>query len=315
MTHVFEVDFLCLANSTREGGHCVAGIDLDSGKWIRPVGPSDGKLSNKDILISGTKATIRPFDIVTLRHGAPTPIPGQAENHLIPDTGPIFKPIAQSSAINEPIRLHEHLHDAEQLFNLGVSFRRDRVSHEDIITNKLEDSLTLLLVQDPVFHDEPEGKVRMDVPYQSEIHSLRITDPLFGSLPRTGGPWVTCISLGAEFKGFHYGLVAMAVRIQDIPQKFVFAPARENVSSVPTRENILPFAGESTLSKQTRKDFETRFPGLLEKSPRAYSTWSQEEDDYLTQTFKLTKEVDLLASLHRRQSGAIQSRLNKLGLT
>ena len=32
-----EIDLLCLANSRRDGGRCIAGIDLKSGKWVRPV--------------------------------------------------------------------------------------------------------------------------------------------------------------------------------------------------------------------------------------------------------------------------------------
>lgn len=28
---------VCLANSERPGGQCIAGIDLDTGEWIRPV--------------------------------------------------------------------------------------------------------------------------------------------------------------------------------------------------------------------------------------------------------------------------------------
>jgi hypothetical protein len=31
------VRILCLANSIREGGRCVAGIDYATGRWVRPV--------------------------------------------------------------------------------------------------------------------------------------------------------------------------------------------------------------------------------------------------------------------------------------
>ncbi|MCJ7778229.1 MAG: hypothetical protein MUP16_07945 [Sedimentisphaerales bacterium] len=33
---------ICLANSYKHGGRCIAGIDQDTGKWIRPVPDSKG---------------------------------------------------------------------------------------------------------------------------------------------------------------------------------------------------------------------------------------------------------------------------------
>jgi len=31
-------EIVILANSVKPGGHCIAGIDINSGEWIRPVG-------------------------------------------------------------------------------------------------------------------------------------------------------------------------------------------------------------------------------------------------------------------------------------
>ncbi|MFO0968577.1 MAG: hypothetical protein U0793_23720 [Gemmataceae bacterium] len=39
------VDLICLANSWKHGGRCVAGIKIDGSGWIRPVGSfADGIL-------------------------------------------------------------------------------------------------------------------------------------------------------------------------------------------------------------------------------------------------------------------------------
>src|ERR1700761_3892328 len=47
-----EIRFLCLAVSRRPGGHCIAGIDIDSGEWIRPVTPTThGALDHAQIKI------------------------------------------------------------------------------------------------------------------------------------------------------------------------------------------------------------------------------------------------------------------------
>ena len=32
---------VCLANSTKHNGRCIAGVDVETGKWIRPVYHND----------------------------------------------------------------------------------------------------------------------------------------------------------------------------------------------------------------------------------------------------------------------------------
>ena len=48
---------ICLANSKKEGERCIAGIDIDTGKWIRPVCdnryPSDGRVPEDIRLVDG----------------------------------------------------------------------------------------------------------------------------------------------------------------------------------------------------------------------------------------------------------------------
>ena len=42
--------FVCLADSYKTGGHCIAGIDMDSKQWIRPVnGDAEQGLNNSQI--------------------------------------------------------------------------------------------------------------------------------------------------------------------------------------------------------------------------------------------------------------------------
>ena len=48
---------ICLANSKKEGERCIAGIDIDTGKWVRPVCdslyPKDGKVPRDIRLVDG----------------------------------------------------------------------------------------------------------------------------------------------------------------------------------------------------------------------------------------------------------------------
>jgi hypothetical protein len=50
------------------------------------------------------------------------------------------------------------------------------------------------------------------------------------------------------------------------------------------------------------------------KRPAAYSAWSQEEDDRLAAAYAAGRTIKELADLHARTRGAIQSRINRLGL-
>lgn len=61
---------ICLANSRRDGGRCVAGIDIDSGRWIRPIPPRGGAIPEEKTFLSGK--LIAPLDLIELQLDAPT---------------------------------------------------------------------------------------------------------------------------------------------------------------------------------------------------------------------------------------------------
>ena len=55
---------ICLANSRRDGGRCVAGIDAASGLWIRPVPPRGGAVPEEKTFLGGR--LFEPLDILEL---------------------------------------------------------------------------------------------------------------------------------------------------------------------------------------------------------------------------------------------------------
>jgi len=61
---------ICLANSRRDGGRCVAGIDIDSGRWIRPLPPRGGAIPEEKTFLGGGLFT--PLDVIELEVDAPT---------------------------------------------------------------------------------------------------------------------------------------------------------------------------------------------------------------------------------------------------
>jgi hypothetical protein len=73
---------VCLANSWRPGGHCVAGIDLDSGEWIRPV--PKGARAIPDVATHFGKHDLAPLDVIELEVAAPRVMTKyQRENRIV----------------------------------------------------------------------------------------------------------------------------------------------------------------------------------------------------------------------------------------
>jgi hypothetical protein len=60
---------VCLANSWRPGGRCVAGIDLDSGQWVRPIPRQGGAILEGRTMIGG--AFLKPLNVFEADVGPP----------------------------------------------------------------------------------------------------------------------------------------------------------------------------------------------------------------------------------------------------
>jgi hypothetical protein len=78
-----DVEFLCLANSRKLQGRCVAGLRLDGGGWIRPVsGSLEGTLYSADYTHDrGAECAL--LDVLRVPVTEPRPDPHQPENWVI----------------------------------------------------------------------------------------------------------------------------------------------------------------------------------------------------------------------------------------
>jgi len=82
---MLESRFLCLAVSRRDGGTCIAGIDIDTGKWIRPVNPRNrGALWDIEVVVKDRVTEnlrmMAVLDLIKLQLGEPAATGGQPEN-------------------------------------------------------------------------------------------------------------------------------------------------------------------------------------------------------------------------------------------
>ena len=73
---------LCLANSFKRGGRCIAGIDLETNRWIRPIGQGHEGAIRGERLINGMEPEL--LDIIEIPLGAGADDLGcQPENILL----------------------------------------------------------------------------------------------------------------------------------------------------------------------------------------------------------------------------------------
>lgn len=77
-----RVHFICLANSRKNTGRCVAGICIDKQCWIQPISAlEDGKLMREYIMSNNKEACL--LDEIEIDVVEPKPEPHQPENWLL----------------------------------------------------------------------------------------------------------------------------------------------------------------------------------------------------------------------------------------
>jgi hypothetical protein len=211
---------VCLANSRKLGGRCVAGKTIDSETppvWVRPVSAcGDGALSLFDIRFGDGRCP-QLLDIVTIpvRHAAPQDY--QRENYLI-----------GSGRWSSEARFEGDLaHLCDRVDTLWLNGCRSGGGINDRVpvaeANKLRSSLLLIApesVQMRVVNSFEKKSVRVRFIYRRVCYDLKVTDPVAEAryLDRPVGtetirtrPLHLCVSLGVPFEGYVYKLVASII--------------------------------------------------------------------------------------------------------
>jgi hypothetical protein len=200
-------DILILANSTKEGGYCVAGKDIASNRWVRLVGDKDGaELSLNQITyndIEGKRQTIpyEPFyKYIRLSMGNPVPLRYQPENILISKEPWQEIQVTQNNiSYDTPI----------DLWGTGDRIRVDDI--EQGLVN-IPQSLYYIKVKDLKFYISDRKRRRARFQYGDNEYDLGATmnPAIFQDIVngvRTHNNILT-VSLGGPFLNDHYKLVA-----------------------------------------------------------------------------------------------------------
>ena len=285
--------FICLANSYKRGGRCIAGVEIVFNKdlsfsivrnedgsphWIRPVARTMyGEIPN--FVAEG----IELLSVIKLTDIVPCPEQAHVENVYYSRMEQCEYSVSQ-----EPSILNQLIDSKHQ----SIFHNRGRAVSAEMLMGI---NYSLMLIHPDkagAYRDEnrEKSKNRMKFTYYGVEYDFPITDPAFldefkreperyADIPNV----YLAISLGLEFEGWHHKLVAGVIIPAD--------SAKPNNSD-----------GVSYMNQQKQLHH------------NAYAKWTNEDDEQLCKLVGESVSIQELCRIFGRNEGAIRSRISKLGL-
>ena len=206
---------LVLANSKKFNGRCVAGIDLDSGKWLRPVSNTEhGEFTATEcsVNVGSTWRQVQPLDVIEITVEASKPGIGHPEDvhtnhgnwkHLV------SIPTSEAGGILDKCLDNGH----ELLFNREAS-----VPETDAKSGKVKKSLCVIRVNDAIFDCSFKNQLRVKFTHRGRKYNLPVTDEgdwvavaKRNPASTSKGPWYFTVSLSEPYKEKMWKLIAGGV--------------------------------------------------------------------------------------------------------
>jgi len=207
---------LCLANSYKEKGRCIAGILLDDNNnpilnnnnavWIRPVCKADhGQVPNH------LCENIVPLDIIEINGTNNVGTGYQSENTSFDESKILSMGKANRNILN-------NLHSQTNLIfgNRGKALPEDTIktlNHSLILVN-----LTEFEIVEKEYEDREHPQVRLNFSYNNNSYDLPVTDPIFldsynnnKTILNNKNDIDVVLSLGVPYKDWYYKLVATII--------------------------------------------------------------------------------------------------------
>ena len=222
--------FICLANSYKRGGRCIAGVEVmidehrrwtvmrnhnDTPHWIRPIDDS----TEFGEIPEFVAAPIRLLSVVRLSNVTPCFCKAHSEDLSFSSMEVVGNISPSKTALEE----------MTDLFHKELFYNRERTIS---LTTYAQGDYSLMLVRPEKIALRPDptktkAKYRMIISYLGVSYDLPVTDPEYlqqlDSLPSTPIPpheAYLCLSLGMEYDGQHHKLIAG-----------VIIPSNKNVNS------------------------------------------------------------------------------------
>lgn len=213
------------ANSVKHHAHCVAGKDIVTKEWIRPVSDEHGEAlthEQSSYENNGKVWRVKPLDKISIEFDTHVPLLQQPENYLI--TGQLW----ETKYIINHQEISEYLDHPEDIW-LDNSTRSDRVAVSCVQNSQISISQSLYLIRPESFilhvveYENEQGEIkkraRGSFIYNGDSYEkLTITDPKiwremndlnFGDYPRND--IYLCVSLGEEFGNYFYKIIAAVI--------------------------------------------------------------------------------------------------------
>ena len=217
---------LCLANSRKRGGRCVAGkvmqSDGRSGGWLRPVSAREDEEVSPQERRYADGGEPRILDVIDVPLLSPRPKTYQRENWLL-DPNRCWAKVGQAawndlrSIIDRDEPLWINGHSARNGLNDRVPLAKTAAINNSLRLIKV-DALTIT-VSEPARPSADFPILRGSFNYLGDEYRFRITDPTSesGSLNLSYGDYCVgerylVISLGEPFEGHAYKLIATIIK-------------------------------------------------------------------------------------------------------
>ena len=215
---IFEKELVIFANSVKTGQHCVAGKEIKTKQWVRPVSSENGGSLSDSIVKYPNKGRlweVKPLDKILIKFNKPAPLKNQPDNWMISE---------QTWETRYKITRDEVYSYRDTPENLWLKQdclqdRQDRVDFESIKTGnyKISQSLYLIFVDKINLYTRnrlDKGlQTRGNFEYNGMQYDFALTDPnFFHDLnQKTLENKFLCISLGAELNGYCYKIIASVI--------------------------------------------------------------------------------------------------------
>ena len=285
--------FVCLANSYKRGGRCIAGIEIvfdniggwkpvrnEDGRprWIRPIAKTTyGEIPNF------AAENIEMLSVVKLTDVVACPEQCHVENVYYSCMEPCeYNTLRESNIMNQLI-------DSK---HQSIFHNRGRAVSAEMLAGI---NYSLMLIHPDkasAYRDEnrEKSKNRMKFTYYGIEYDFPITDPAFldefkreperyDEIPDV----YLALSLGLEFEGWHHKLVAGVI----IPTNLMNSHSTESISYMDQQKQLYH---------------------------NAYAKWTTQDDEQLCNLVEEGVSIQELCRIFKRNEGAIRSRISKLGL-
>ena len=199
-----------MAKSFKNKNYCVAGIDPETGKWVRIVSEDEdtlGALTESDVTYAdGTECQV--LDIVQFPIKEEVPTKRQPENVLLHRGYPIVKDGA--ARLEDVLRIHP----AEN-HRLLFGNRYNSIKEEYLEESGINYSLVLVKVDHLIFNymQNKEGKTKFKascVFNGNTYEEMSVTDPEYYNADgdsEISSAYIV-VSIGAPYNGRHYKFIA-----------------------------------------------------------------------------------------------------------